>query len=1590
VAYEDTVAGSADISGDPQPTRPMTADEMDAARKAQAGRTQQGPQSPLQGLEALAGQAKKKAEGAGKVASSAFNSALQKGEQALDGGDQKVQGGQGYENAPQDISALGRKFFADALRSAQAPTNPFSPADWFKAVKDDAGASWAAAHDLHDAYGYLVDPNRISNSVRMTWAKDDARSRITQAALTAYSYGVLPGAGGAGIANAEANQIQQSVVGAAAGKQAEQQVREADPSQAVSQKVAPGALTTVADPLNWLMGEGAVGMAAYTGGSMLSSLLSQDQGQVESSALWAAVTAGVMGMGHVPPGARKVLNAIFKDWPAAESAIKTAVKSNDAARKLAQNPFSKEVPDHIQAALDAANKDLGELNKGHVAVKPNLKVDPKTGELSQVLTDSQKQARAKFYKSLGVKDQGEFSKYVLEHGLDPAQTERFVNNYKALGFTDPLLQQGQADRIYVDPRQHLDDMKQQDPEAYARAARSIGSFHVVKQLAEAGPWGNDLSPAQSLMRGAVGWNHTLDMFEKNFMSDLKAVDPSLDGTMLARVAELGQEGQAEYDALSSNGKYVLDMYRLYANMVNQFERRAGVKIGQVTSYIPRIDEYISPLKRARGGAPSRILTPEFGKKRLWRTQAQGQFASIDPSELEPLRKQLGEVGSSLSHDELATLQHVINGVGAQDGESLMAFLRGLPNATSARKAIEGWWKGGVDYKPQSVGMSLVPAFKTVGDYNDYIAKVRSRFPGVLLGQPEGAGKLAKSEAGVEMNLKDPEIARIIREKDHKAAEDLAKVIFPNKVSNLFDILDSGHFSRQMKAAHAAETLKELEKTQVKVGDAAHFAAVKREADPRGNMPLRQLGYRTPLSAAGPYQDYLFAPQVADFIDKASRYSDLGFVEKLAQLEQKMVGLIMYSPLIHGMNMAGRIGAFSLSQTLLGNGGMLLDYLKHGKGLSAEERATAANLRRMEAWTKGVVTPHQARTVASDMGSTLSRALGDTKLGSLGVEVEDPAAHGSKAVKQKLQQLANLTGYSKIKSFNENANKVMWNAISDFGVAVYHIEKESAMRAGNPEENAAAWAARRANTWMGHVSELDHNPTVHTISRLALFAPNWWRTFGELIAPIYKESGIQWTPEMQRYVYKQQASTMISLLAMQKVMGNVMNYVTSGHSQFQNQPGHQDDIELSNPWLVQALKGAGFPGSDKIDPVLGYDPNSDGHMYMENPLARQQRSVESLAGLQSGYSDWKPSDVVSGGEKFLAARSSPLVNALATLGNIDLYGSLSTQSWRNINPDHNTPDGWNLVYAMLMATPLSGTVQPMARELSDKNQPDAPTGIAGTTVPKYLADMLNGAPHSIGGVLMSLAGVNAPYESSAKTRGTNLGDEDYRKIAAIDDQYSKQMTNLSQMAMTGQIPPDQWKNEYQQLSVNRRAGLSAILKGAPNSASGTTGMVADWESLYDQATDPNTGQLNQDILANLQNQFRQQHSQSEMDAMNAELRKNDSKYPMLALYRQSLDAYDQWKNQWAADSGVNLQQLNDESAEYSVLYPNQKAAAQYLHDHPDLSSYYRARSHQFYRSTTGMIYGLFVGNSQATALATKEGITPDEYQMLLAPQSGGRQ
>lgn len=1322
----------------------------------------------------------------------------------------------------------------------------------------------------------------------------------------------------------------------------------------------------VSNPLNWIPGGAAAKGAKVARAAVDSAAFLKDPGLS-----WAAITGALMNGGRLDGAVGRAVDAAI---PGLHAMTQDAVRLNDAAKRIAQNPYHQELPPYLQRELDAANQELAARPKTNVVSEPNLKRDPKTNEISQQLTAAQQKQRNNFLNKFGVKDEAGFKNYVLMRGgLSTEESAYFAKHYKATLFTDPLHAEDIRPGEFIDPASHLDPLLKANPQAHGRAVSAIANFHALSEMADKGSFGSE-NPAEAILRGAVGFNHSLDIFERQFADTLRAVDPKLDGEHLAKILETGGSNSPEYAKLSPSGKFVHDLYRLYANMSHTYQRRAGLTTGYIQNYVPRIDHVLGVSKN-RSGASSGPLIADYAKSRQWRLEATPKLTSVSTAEMAALSRRLGEKGAGLSEDHLAHLHQLLAALSEGDDQVLMQQLRKSDNVATQ---IEDWVKSTQDISPDSLKLRMVQAFQTIGDLNIHLTGRRQQLVRSLLSAPESAVKMTKAETGVDLNLKDPEVARIIAQKDTKAAESLALKLFTPKRTDLFDILGSGHFSKQFKAAHSAEVMKELEKTIVDLGDGAQGYAAVRKVGGRGDNIHTDRGYRAAQGAAMKYQDYLFAPQVAKFMERATRQSDLGLLEPLARLVQSAVKLIMYNPLFHGWNMAGRAMSFGGSHPV-----ELVHWLKNDRVLSKMsplEREAAIYSQRLEAWHNGVVTPHAARTVASDIGSHLSNTFGDVDQHALGITKEG-------SIRRTLKALPGAGKVEKIHSAYEGMQRVMWNQISDFGVAVFHIEREAQIRAGIDPENAARYAARRANSWMGHVSELDHNPNLHKLSRLVFFAPNYWRTLAELMMPVYKNSGIQFTPEMTGYIMRNQVATIASMFAMQKVTGNAANWVTSGHWQDSNQPGNQDRIEISRPELVRMLQSIGYPGMDKIDPNTGVDPSTGAHFYMDNPLARQPFALEQAAGLQSGYADWQPADALHGSQKVLAGRLSPLIDALGALRNIDVYNSLSTGTIRNINPDSDLGSGWNLAYAALAMTPLGLSTQSVSKEFQAKNQPmKSQQGPFGTTVPKVINDMLGGTKSMPLGITAALTGVNPPYETSQKTRGAQVGDDTYRKLNQINATYQTQTQGLAQEFFTGRskdgqpFSPQQWQQQHQKLANDHRAQVEALMGGTPDYTHGTKGMVSQYEALYAQATDPSTGELDPDQLATLQSQFKSQHSQAEIDAMNAELNKNKQADPAYNLYQQALDGYASWRQQYAQDNGISVGRLKSESTQYAKLYGDPNAQADYLSAHPELQDYRAARQSDFYNTPQGLLYGLFYPNS-----VTRQSLISSRLSPLQAAQ-----
>src|SRR5207249_318355 len=283
--------------------------------------------------------------------------------------------------------------------------------------------------------------------------------------------------------------------------------------------------------------------------------------------------------------------------------------------------------------------------------------------------------------------------------------------------------------------------------------------------------------------------------------------------------------------------------------------------------------------------------------------------------------------------------------------------------------------------------------------------------------------------------------------------------------------------------------------------------------------------------------------------------------------------------------------------------------------------------------------------------------------------------------------------------------------------------------------------------------------------------------------------------------------------------------------------------------------------------------------------------------------------------FAAARTSPVASAIAALGNIDLYRSISSDGIRYVDPNHDTLGGAPLTDLLTAAgdlTPFSYISQQIQQQVMQGNVQEM-QGPFGLQIPKAVVDSLS--PQSLGGdavrsMLVGLTGTNPPFMRSSRTQGVSPTDDQYKAVHEIQSKYQQQMTSLSTASLSGQMAPYQWLATYRKLSAQHAAQMQAIFMHSPEYNNGPLSLTNSWEDLYDQATDKN-GVLQPDKLRSLRAQWRHDHSAADYAAVQSELRGGDQKYPMLELYHKSQDAYYNWQADWCKQNSVDLATLQSD-------------------------------------------------------------------------------
>jgi hypothetical protein len=894
--------------------------------------------------------------------------------------------------------------------------------------------------------------------------------------------------------------------------------------------------------------------------------------------------------------------------------------------------------------------------------------------------------------------------------------------------------------------------------------------------------------------------------------------------------------------------------------------------------------------------------------------------------------------------------------------------RGRPNKASVLAREARKHRAMVEQLDPVTGhISTVQKYKTVQEANVDLRKSRESLVNHLLdaGQPLRDTLSRSPEAPAIREL----LKTDVQQAQHRAtllAQDHYPLLNEQFLQNISRVAPY-----QAKAILTQKGLNELGKTIIHA-ERADGTAVRRTAamrtdglDERDIKDRIGQGYEAIKDPK--FRNWLFDSNVAKHINRymAQDFSLPAGIEQAARINRQLLRFVMFSPHIHGANIARRYSALSMNHPV-----EFARYMKQGKALLPAQMDDVSHDLRREAYQSGVLPPRPSGSGwQANFSDLVDAAFQD---GGDHVHQFDQPGHSN-----KLMQVLSAPkhGY-------ESYERGFWRWVSDFGVAAYHIEKQSLVHSGMAEADARMTAARRANTWAGFVAPEDTNVTLQKLMKLGIFAPNWWRTMGELMVPVYKRSGIfENNPQMIKHAVVAGLKTTAAMVAFMKLSGQSLNLMMSGHLQGQNEPGHQDDIEINNPAILHALqKGGLLP--DGMNPDTGRNDKNGARMYLR--VGGQMEDVLQAAGLESGQPG-KPigpglnvgpahlqisapgdiSDVWDGMTKFAAARTSPILNDSLQALNFDLYHFMSGGlSGRSSVPGEQAghPSPLSVALAAIYALP-GGSAFAQSIERNIQQGGSDTTSLFGTKIPTSATDWLKAA--GTGGERMALSallGVNAPYAAAPKSRGLPMADNDYRKVKELTDTYDRQQSAASAAALSGQKSPKWWYDQYRSAFKTHVDQMKALFHDAPQYVNGAEGMANEWETLYDKATD-DFGVVDQAKLSELQAQFRQGRTAEQMRSMNSVLKKNRDRTPMLALYHDTLDAYNKWQDGYASKYGIDGAHLRANIGAYNNLKGDAKGQREFLSQHPEMRRYRNAVRTQFDRSTAGILYVLFHGDSK---------------------------
>jgi hypothetical protein len=712
---------------------------------------------------------------------------------------------------------------------------------------------------------------------------------------------------------------------------------------------------------------------------------------------------------------------------------------------------------------------------------------------------------------------------------------------------------------------------------------------------------------------------------------------------------------------------------------------------------------------------------------------------------------------------------------------------------------------------------------------------------------------------------------------------------------------------------------------------------------------RSLGWK---SIDGFGSGYSFHPSLADPLNTAIRFgkgdSDaaMRFLKKTSGLGKKM---IMLNPAWHSGNMMGRFmmlaGAHpvGVARAILRARGM--------RDLNPEQAQEWWDAQEHEALEHGLLPPQLNEDVVNTAGKYHALATGDIETGTP-LDVKAPVQGFQTAAADALNAVKGVDAW-----WQNHVNGLMWSKIHDFGVLSYIVLKDDAIHRGMSPGDARLMASSQANSFAGMVSpdRWANSPAMHDLSQLLLFAPNWWRTFPRILLNSYDRMGMKSNPALTHAWALNSAKTIGAMILLKGATDNLLNWSMSGHWQFQNPDGYKNQVTM-----------------DRFFPT---DPTTGAHHVMEDPLWRQPNDLEKVLGIYEAmqHGDWHPdfADAGQGLAEVAAARSSPLIQALEVASNWDVYSSIKNRAWKWVDPSKpgfvQSPESAGA--AALNFAPFGPAYAAQAGLQGATAQPQTLDWgpFKGTQIPGWAARAFN--PNEPLSAILGWLGVRGGYPAPVKDEGRGLSSDEATQLHKYSSDWNNYLTKQQQAVMGGGMTWSDFAYNYKQQAAAYSNKVQGLVGGTSQYMQGADGLLSQYESFYNdpKAFDQN-GDINWSFVQRSQDQLQAKTDPATWRQMIALKDKREMQFPVLRAYKDSLQNYKNFQDDWAKQQGLDGETLRGDIATAASSPNFQQAEAK----NPVVAKWYNAKRQWEMDSKQGFAYGLFTNNTYVMRVVSPGG------------------